>query len=66
MNLYDETLKVQISLVHTCLDIITLCLDDPSDLARAVVQMTVDSVVMLAEEMQESVDQRACAGMIHR
>ena len=64
-DLYDETLRVQISLAHTCLDVILLCLDDPSDLARAVAQMTVDSVVVLAEEMQERMSQRAYAGTIH-
>ena len=54
----DETLRTRINLMHTMLDIIELCLDDQTDLAKAVVQMTSDNVLILAEEMQEGVDQR--------
>ena len=54
----DETLRTRISLMHTMLDIIELCLNDQTDLAKAVVQMTSDNVLILAEEMQEGVDQR--------
>ena len=55
-KLAEDRFRMQISLAHSCLDIIELCLNDPSDLAKAVVSMMVDSMVMLAEEMQESVD----------
>ena len=54
----DETLRTRINLMHTMLDIIELCLNDQTDLAKAVVQMTSDNVLILAEEMQEGVDQR--------
>ena len=54
----EETLRCSIHLVQTCLDVIELCLDDQTDLAKAVVQMTSDNVLILAEEMQEGVDQR--------
>ena len=54
----DETLRTRINLMHTMLDIIELCLDDQTDLAKAVVQMTSDNVLILAEEMQEGIDQR--------
>lgn len=54
----DETLRTRINLMHTMLDIIELCLDDQTDLAKAVVQKTSDNVLILAEEMQEGVDQR--------
>ena len=54
----DETLRTRINLMHTMLGIIELCLDDQTDLAKAVVQMTSDNVLILAEEMQEGIDQR--------
>ena len=54
----DETLRTHMHLMHTLLDIIELCLSDHSGLAKTVVQMTTDSIVMMAEEMQESVDRR--------
>ena len=40
------------------LDIIELCLNDQTALAKAIVQMTSDNVLILAEEMQEDVDRR--------
>ena len=54
----DETLRTHMHLMHTLLDIIELCLSYHSGLAKTVVQMTTDSIVMMAEEMQESVDRR--------
>ena len=56
--LSDERFRTQINLAHSYLDIIELCLNDHSDLSHAVVSLLVDSLVMLAEEMQEDVDQR--------
>ena len=54
----DEALRTRINLMHTMLDIIELCLNDQTALAKAVVQMTSDNVLILAEEMQEDVDRR--------
>ena len=56
--LSDERFRTQINLAHSYLDIIELCLNDHSDLAHAAVSMLVDSLVILAEEMQESIDGR--------
>ena len=55
-ELAEERFRTQINLAHSYLDIIELCLNDHSDLAHAVESMLVDSLVILAEEMQESVD----------
>ena len=57
-SLSDEKLRTQINLICTYLETIELCLNDKTPLAKTVVQMLVDSVVLLAEEMQESVDGR--------
>ena len=57
-SLSDETLRSCINLIYSCLSIIELCLNDKTPLAKAVVQMAVDNVVVLAEEIQESVGSR--------
>lgn len=54
----NETLHTHINLMHTLLDIIDLCLNNQTDLARAVVQLTADNVLILAEEIHDDVDQR--------
>ncbi len=56
--LSDESMRIRINLIRTCLDVIELCMNDKIPLAKAVVQMTVDNVVVLAEEIQEDVDKR--------
>ena len=55
--LKNEAMRTRINLIKNMLDVIELCLNDHSSLAAAVVQMTVDNVVVLAEEIQESIDQ---------
>ncbi len=57
-SLSDESMRIRINLIRTCLDVIELCMNDKIPLAKAVVQMTVDNVVVLAEEIQEDVDNR--------
>lgn len=57
-SLSDESMRIRINLIRTCLDVIELCMNDKIPLAKAVVQMTVDNVVVLAEEIQEDVDQQ--------
>ena len=54
----DETLRSYINLIRSCLDVIELCMNDKIPLATVVVQLTVDNVVILAEEIQEDVDKR--------
>ena len=54
--LAEERFRIQINLVRSCLDIVEMCVNDPSDLAQAVVSMLIDNVVMLTEEMQEDMD----------
>ncbi len=56
--LSDESMRIRINLIRTYLDVIELCMNDKIPLAKIVVQMTVDSIVVLAEEMQEDVDKR--------
>ena len=56
--LAEERFRIQINLVRSCLDIVEMCVNDPSDLAQAVVSMLIDSIVILVEEMQENVDKR--------
>ncbi len=56
--LSDEALRIHINLIRNCLDIVELCMNDHLPLAKIVVQMTVDNVVVLAEKMQEDVDKR--------
>ena len=51
----DETLRSYINLIRSCLDMIELCMNDKIPLAKVVVQLTVDNVVILAEEIQEDV-----------
>ena len=57
-TLAEERFRIQINLVRSCLDIVEMCVNDPSDLAQAVVSMLIDNVVMLTEEMQEDMDRR--------
>ncbi len=57
-SLSDESMRIRLNLIRTCLDVIGLCMNDKIPLAKAVVQMTVDNVVVLAEEIQEDVDHR--------
>ena len=57
-SLSDESMRIRLNLIRTCLDVIELCMNDKIPLAKAVVQMTVDNVVVLAEEIQEDVDHR--------
>ena len=54
--LAEERFRIQINLVRSCLDIVEMCVNDPSDLAQAVVSMLIDNVVMLTEEMQEDMN----------
>ena len=56
--LSDEAMRIRINLIRSCLDVIELCMNDHIPLAKSVVQMTVDNIVVLAEEMQEDVDKR--------
>ena len=58
ISLSDESMRIRLNLIRTCLDVIELCMNDKIPLAKIVVQMTVDNVVVLAEEIQEDVDKR--------
>ena len=57
-SLMNEALRVRIGLIRNCMDVIELCLNDNLPLAKVLVEMTVDNVVVLAEEIQEDVDKR--------
>ena len=57
-SLSDESMYIRINLIRSCLDVIELCMNDKIPLAKIVVQMTVDNIVVLAEEIQEDVGQR--------
>ena len=57
-SLSDESMHIRLNLIRSCLDVIELCMSVQIPLAKAVVQMTVDNVVVLAEEIQEDVGQR--------
>ena len=56
--LSNELLRTHANLIRNCLDIIDLCLNDHSDIARSAVVMLTDNVVLLAEEVREKAEGR--------